>query len=79
VGEREHHEADDRSRQAEDQDRPAAVPVGKIAKGRRGDELAERKHREQEADDQRRGAERFGVERQQGNDDPEPDEVDEDR
>ena len=68
------------------------VPIRlKISTGRRpqrsdssprtgdGDELAQRKRREQQADDERRRAERLGVERQQRDDDPEADQVDEDR
>ena len=75
VRERQHHEADDGAEQAEDQDRPAAPAVRQIAEQRRGEELAERERREQQADDDRRGAERLRVERQQRDDDPEADEV----
>ena len=42
-------------------------------------ELAEREHREQQADHHRRRAERLRVERQQRDDDAEADQVDEDR
>jgi hypothetical protein len=45
----------------------------------RCDELAQRKRREQQADDERRGPERLRVERQQRDDDPETYQVHEDR
>src|SRR5262249_36534426 len=41
--------------------------------------LAQRKHGKQQTDDERRGAERFRVKRQQRHDDPEANQVDEDR
>ena len=78
VSEREHRKADDRAGQAEDQHRPPAVAVRQLAERRRGGELADREHREQQTDHDRRGAEGFRVERQQRDDDPEADQVDED-
>ena len=70
-----HHEADHGAGQAEDQDRPAAVAIRQVAERGRRRELTERKHREQQADDERRGAKGLGVERQQRDDDPEADEI----
>ena len=67
----------DRAGETEHQHRPAAVAVRQIPEDRRRDQLAERKHRKQQADDERGGTEGHGVERQQRNDDPEADEVDE--
>ena len=78
VGHRKHHEANDCTQQAEDQDRAAAVPIRPVAEHRRGQQLADREHREQQADDERRRAKRLGIERQQRDDDPEADQVDED-
>ena len=78
VSEREHHEAGDRAQQAEDQDRAPAVSVGIVAEDRGGQQLANRVHGEEQPDDERRRAERFGVKRQKRNDDAEADQVDED-
>src|SRR4029079_12855124 len=60
------------------QDRPPAVPIRQIAERRSGGQLAEREHRKQQTDDDRRRPERLGVERQERNDDSEPHQVDED-
>ena len=79
MGERHHDEADDGAGQAEDKHGTPAIPIGEIAERRRGDQLTQREGAKQQADDERRRAELLGVERQQGNDDPEPDEIDEDR
>jgi len=76
---REHDEADYRAKQAENQDRPAAVAIRQVAERRRRDQLADRKHTEQHPDHHRRRAEALRVERQQRNDDAKADEVDENR
>jgi hypothetical protein len=79
VRQGEHDETDDRPRQAEHQHRAAAVAVRQIAEGGRRDQLTERERREQEADDDRRRAERLRIERQERDDDPEANEVDQNR
>ena len=79
LRQRQHHEADDRAGEAENEHRTPAVAIRQVAENRRRKELAEREHREQQADGERRRAERLRVERQQRNDDAEADEVDEDR
>ena len=58
---------------------PPAESIRERAEHGRGDELRQREGGEQQADDDRRGAERLRVERQQRNDDAEADEIDEDR
>src|SRR5262249_2823419 len=65
--------------EAENQNRAPAEAIREIAERRRGDELAERKHREQQADDDRRRAERLRIVREERDDDPEADQVDENR
>ena len=79
VRQRQHDEADHRAEQAEDEHRSPSVAIGHVAEQRRRDELAERERREEQADHERRRAERLGIEGQQRDDDPEADEIDEDR
>jgi hypothetical protein len=79
VREREHHEADDGTGETEDEHRPPAVPVGQIAEDGRRDKLTDREDRKEQPDLERRGAERLRVKRKQRDDDPEADQVDENR
>jgi hypothetical protein len=74
-----HYEADHRADEAENQDRTPPPLVGPGAEHRRRDELGDGERREQQANRQRRRAERLRVERQQRDDDPEANEVDKDR
>ena len=74
-----HHEADNGTRQTEHEHGTPAIAIGDVAERGSGCELTDRKHGEQQTDDERRGAERFRVERQERNDDPESDQIHEDR
>ena len=78
VRRRQHDEADHGAGEAEHQNRTPAVAVGQIAQRRRGHQLAQREHRKEQSDDQRRRAECLGIKRQQRNDNSEPDQIDKD-
>jgi hypothetical protein len=77
-GDREDHHGDAVAEEAREDDRPPAVAVGEPSEDRRRDRLGERERAEQEADHRRRSAHRLHVERQERDDDPEADHVEED-
>ena len=78
---------DDRSCQAQQQHRPTADPVGEAAPDRTEEKLHQRETREEHPDDRPLGGRRepesveegLGLPRHHGQDDPEPEQVDEDR
>ena len=78
LGQRQHHEAHGRADQAEDEHRPAAPAIRQIAEERRGDQLREGKRREEQTDGGGDAPKLLGIERQERNDDPEADQIDED-
>jgi hypothetical protein len=67
-----------RPQHADEQDGPAADPVGQPPQERGAEHLHRRVNPQQPADDDRRGAEPLGIKRQDRDDDAEADEVEED-